>query len=261
MVGGAPSKVALARQRALAAGLFGSLLTSDLAEQLSTHPVALQVIRRHGMIGLLHAATPAATTALSVSASVAPSSSSPEEKSADYGLLAAVALALRRLCCSIWLEETGLLGEEIGAVLGALVAVTLPPVLAAGRAGSSDSGICRLALEQLWLPLMHEQHNGETNRHVILSLFVRHDLLHGESSRLFGEPSLLVSKRLLGALCALAARGDANEEQEQTLAGITGAGALAFNCLCRLVEEIHSVVLGASVLQSPMHPTWTCNVH
>lgn len=109
MLGGAPSRVLFARQQALAVGLFGSLLTNELAVPLSKHPLCLQVVRRHGMVGLLHAATPAATNKCS------------GEASAQGGLLTAVSFAIRRMCRSVWLEETGVLGEEIGAVLGAVV--------------------------------------------------------------------------------------------------------------------------------------------
>lgn len=237
MLGGAPCRVLLARQQALAAGLFGSLLTSEFAVQLSRHPLCLQVVRRHGMVGLLHAATPAATTMTS------------GEVSAQCGLLTAVSFAVRRMCCSVWLEETGVLGEEIGAVLGALVQVTLPPVTGQEPTTSPDrctsfrECITRLALEQLWLPLVQERHNGETDRLVILSLFARHDLPHAETSRLFGEPSLLISKQLVGALCALAARGGASEQQDPEVSGVAGPGALAFDCLCRLVDEIYAVVI------------------
>lgn len=266
MAGGAPSSVSLARQQALAAGLFGSLLTENcqLAEQLSKHSLCLQVIRRHGMVGLLHAATPGAA-AFTVGAAAINgtgcTNSRPEEASAHNGLLAAVSLAIRRLSRSIWLEEVGLLGEEIGAVLSALVKVTLPPALGYGTLGSAyqysslHNCTVRLALEQLWLPLVKERHKDKSGRLVILSLFARHDLPHAETSRLFGEPSLLISKQLLGALCALAACGDRFEEQDRSLNGTTGAGALAFDCLCRLVEEIHGVVFGAHLLSTPSRNT------
>ena len=195
------------------------------------------------MVGLLHAATPAA------SAVTGNPNSRPEEASAQYGLLAAVSFAVRRICCSVWLEDTGLLGEELGAVLGALVKVTLPPVLSSEPTASSGyhssfyDCITKLALEQLWLPLMQERHNGGSDRLVILSLFARHDLPHAETSRLFGEPSLLISKQLIGALCALTARGGVFGEQDRAFPGIAAAGPLAFECLCRLVEEIHAVVI------------------
>eukprot|EP01043_Picozoa_sp_COSAG02_P014187 COSAG02_NODE_580_length_20059_cov_3.703908_9_plen_1076_part_00 len=242
-VGGASSSVLLARQQAVAAGLFGTLLTGDLAVQMSRHPLCLQIIRRHGMVGLLHAATPAA------SAVTGNPNSRPDEASAQYGLLAAVSLAVRRICCSVWLEETGLLGEELGAVLGALVKVTLPPVLASEPTASLGNHsffydcITKLALEQLWLPLMQERHKGGADRLVILSLFARHDLPHAETLRLFGEPSLLISKQLIRALCALAARGGVfGEQQDRPSPDIAAAGPVAFECLCRLVEEIHAVV-------------------
>ncbi len=257
MAGGASSAVLLARQQAVAAGLFGSLLTSELATQMSRHSLCLQIIRRHGMVGLLHAATPAASAmtggATSVTVTGNPNGR-PEEASAQYGLLAAVSLAVRRISCSVWLEETGLLGEELGALVGALVKVTLtlPPALGSELTGSSGhhssfhACITQLALEQLWLPLIQERHQGGTDRLVILSLFARHDLPHAESTRLFGEPSLLISKQLIGALCALAARGGVVEEKDGAFPGIpaiAGAGPLAFECLCRLVEEIHAVVI------------------
>ena len=92
--------------------------------------------------------------------------------------------------------------------------------------------MARVALEQLWQPLMSLRHRSGQGRHALLSLFARHDLPHAEGSRLFGEPCMLVTKKLLGPLCALAARGDTPQEgQEELLAGVVGPGALAFECL------------------------------
>ena len=204
------------RQRALVVGLFGAVVsgTAEHTMALSAHPLALQVIRRHAMIGMLHAATPAAPLptihgAMTAGGAVAGAGGQLEADSGDYGLLAVLCVVLRGLCGSVWLEETGLLGEEIGAVVGALAAVTLPPVLVHGSLSvGGGGGMARGALEQLWHPLMSLRHNNGQGRHAMLSLFARHDLPHAEGSRLFGEPCMLVTKKLFGPLCALAARGD-----------------------------------------------------
>ena len=138
ILGGAPQRVALARQRALAVGLFGRVVSGNAEHSmaLSAHPLALQVIRRHAMVGMLHAATPAAMPppahGAMTAGAAAVAGGQLEEDSGDYGLLALLCVALRGLCGSIWLEEVGLLGEEIGAVIGALAVVTLPPVLGHG---------------------------------------------------------------------------------------------------------------------------------
>ena len=72
---------------------------------------------------------------------------------------------------------------------------------------------------------------GGTDRLVVLSLFARHDLPHVESSRLFGELSLLVSKQPTNALCALAARGGVVEEQDGAFSGNAGLASCIRACV------------------------------
>ena len=214
-------RAGIVRQRALAVQTFAALLSDH--PSLAEHPVALQVCRRHGMTGMLHAATIAAGDGGEpLDSPPGPAAVPAAVANAEKELLSALSAAMLRLCGSSWLS--GALGEELGAMLAALCAVTLAPPAAseaAPHAVLAMEGLRAVALGELWLPLMSllNRHSGEAaDTLALMSLFALHDLPHAEGSRLFGEPSALVASTF-EALCALVEYGPLPGETTGVVSG------------------------------------------
>jgi len=215
-------RAGIVRQRALAVQTFTALLSDH--PSLAEHPVALQVCRRHGMTGMLHAVTIAAGDGGEPFDSPPVPTAVPGVAiaNAEKELLSALSAAMLRLCGSSWLS--GALGEELGAMLAALSAVTLAPPAASEAAPHAVLAVETLravALSELWLPLMSQlnRHSGEAaDTLALMSLFALHDLPHAEGSRLFGEPSALVASAF-EALCALVEYGPLPGETTGVVSG------------------------------------------